>query len=241
MSSLRWRSESPPIVLLGAIRQCERILLTFTRPYFGTARSMSKTLAVSTYSGGSSSSEWIERRPAFRWRWSGGRLMRISLARASASILWLSDRSGAVDVFDVGPVAVTMGGESTHPGASIKKKRPIHLDLRLSFTGIEAAGRSGPVFAGFFTPSEQARRRFACLPPDRGSSRCRRRRARLPRRAARGRAQAAGRPPSRSRELRPPRPRRRLARGRPGGSPRPRDRLYRRRATVAKRPRAPRR
>jgi hypothetical protein len=44
----------------------------------------------------------------------------------------LSDRSGAVEVFvDVGPVAVTMGGESTHPGASIKKKSRIHLDLSL--------------------------------------------------------------------------------------------------------------
>ena len=30
--------------------------MTFTRPYFGTASSMSKTFAVSTYSGGSSSS-----------------------------------------------------------------------------------------------------------------------------------------------------------------------------------------
>ena len=49
-SSARWRSESPPIVLLGEIRQCVRILLTLTRPYFGTARSMSKTFAVSRYS-----------------------------------------------------------------------------------------------------------------------------------------------------------------------------------------------
>jgi hypothetical protein len=37
-----------------------------------------------------------------------------------------------VDVFaDVGPVAVTMGGESTHPEASFKKKPRIHLDLKL--------------------------------------------------------------------------------------------------------------
>ena len=50
-SSVRWRSERPPIVLLGEIRHGRRILFTFTRPYFGTARSMSNTLAVSRYSG----------------------------------------------------------------------------------------------------------------------------------------------------------------------------------------------
>src|SRR5580693_73533 len=121
MSSLRWRSDSPPIVLLGAIRQWERILLTFTRPYFGTASSMSKTFAVSTYSGGSSRSGWIERRPAFRSRLSWARSIRIWLARASASILWFRDRSGAVELFeDPVLVAVTMGGESTHPALAIK-------------------------------------------------------------------------------------------------------------------------
>jgi hypothetical protein len=41
------------MVLLGEIRHCWRTLFAFTRPYFGTARSMSKTFAVSTYSGGS--------------------------------------------------------------------------------------------------------------------------------------------------------------------------------------------
>src|SRR5438309_4742791 len=110
MSSLRWRSESPPIVLLGAIRQCERILLTFTRPYFGTASSMSNTLAVSTYSGGSSSSEWIECRPALRSRFSWARLILIWLALANASIRWLRDRSGAMEALgDVGRVAVGIG------------------------------------------------------------------------------------------------------------------------------------
>ena len=47
------------MVLLGEMRQCVRIRFTFTRPYFGTASSRSKTLAVSRYSGGSSSSPWI--------------------------------------------------------------------------------------------------------------------------------------------------------------------------------------
>jgi hypothetical protein len=71
------------------------------------------------------------------------------LALASASILWFNDRSGAVEVFvDVLPVAVTMGGESTDPRAPIKKIHRIHLDLRLRCRGIEAAGRSEPMFAG---------------------------------------------------------------------------------------------
>ena len=60
-SSLRWRSERPPIVLLGAIRHWARALLAFTLPYLGTASSMSNTFAVSTYSGGLSRSEWIVR------------------------------------------------------------------------------------------------------------------------------------------------------------------------------------
>ena len=76
-SSVRWRSERPPIVLLGEMRHCCRILLAFTRPYFGTASSMSKTFAVSTYSGGSSSSVWIDTRPALRSRLSWARRVRI--------------------------------------------------------------------------------------------------------------------------------------------------------------------
>ena len=39
---------------------------TFTRPYLGTASSMSKTFAVSTYSGGSSSRSWMLTRPALQ-------------------------------------------------------------------------------------------------------------------------------------------------------------------------------
>jgi len=39
---VRWRSERPPMVLLGEIRHCVRMRLTFTRPYFGTARSRSE-------------------------------------------------------------------------------------------------------------------------------------------------------------------------------------------------------
>src|SRR5438128_9594805 len=109
------------------MRQWARILLTFTRPYLGTARSMSNTFAVSTYSGGSSSSEWIDKRPDFRSRLSWARLMRIWLALASASIRWFSERSGAIEGFadverfgDVVRVAVVIGGESTHQRPAIK-------------------------------------------------------------------------------------------------------------------------
>src|ERR1039458_8780812 len=111
------------MVLLGAILQWTRILLTFTRPYLGTARSMSNTFAVSTYSGGSSRSEWIERRRDFRSRLSSARLTRISFALARASILWFRDRSGAIEgLEDVVLVAVAMGGESTHQRRAIRPR-----------------------------------------------------------------------------------------------------------------------
>ena len=94
-SSARWRSDKPPIVFDGEIRHWLRIRFVFTRPYFGTASSMSKTLAVSTYSGGSSSSAWMLALPAFRSFFSFARAVRMSLARLSASIRWSSERSGA--------------------------------------------------------------------------------------------------------------------------------------------------
>ena len=66
-----------------------------TRPYLGTASSMSKTFAVWTYSGGSSSRAWMFALPAFRSFFSLARAERMSLARLRASILWSSDLSGA--------------------------------------------------------------------------------------------------------------------------------------------------
>ena len=54
----------------GEIRHWFRIRFVFTRPYLGTASSMSITLAVRTYSGGSSSRVWILTFPAFRSRFS---------------------------------------------------------------------------------------------------------------------------------------------------------------------------
>src|SRR4051794_19649907 len=87
------------MVFDGEMRHCPRILLTFTRPYFGTARSMSKTFAVSTYSGGLVSSEWMDTRPALRSRLSCARRVRISFARWRASMRWRRDLSGAAACF----------------------------------------------------------------------------------------------------------------------------------------------
>src|SRR3954453_9671072 len=121
ISSARWRSERPPIVFDGEIRQNCKTLLTFTRPYFGTARSMSKTFAVSMKSGGSIRRRWMLARPAFRSRLSPARLVLISLARWSASMRWTRERSGAAVVGLIGVfVAGGMGGESTALGAADK-------------------------------------------------------------------------------------------------------------------------
>src|SRR3954452_25597167 len=83
------------IVFEGEIRHWLRIRLVFTRPYLGTASSMSKTLAVITYSGGSSRIVLRLARFAFRSFFSLARAVRMSLARLSASIRWSSERSGA--------------------------------------------------------------------------------------------------------------------------------------------------
>src|SRR4051812_7297299 len=140
-SSLRCRSDRPPIVLLGEMRQCVRILLTFTRPYLGTASRRSNTLAVSRYSGGSSSIPWIWVRPALSSRLRRARRVRISLARLSASIRCASERSGARPADcplggDWG--AAGMGGDHTYGGPRVEvqdaKNSRIRLDLDLSLS-----------------------------------------------------------------------------------------------------------
>jgi hypothetical protein len=88
--------------------------------------------------------------------------MRISFARASASMRWLSERSGAVEVLfdvpvDVVSVAVAMGGESTHRQRPIKKIDRIHLHLDLSLRYVEVAGRWRGLFAGVFGLCQIAR------------------------------------------------------------------------------------
>ena len=114
--------------------------ITFTRPYFGTARSRSKTFAVSTYSGGSRSSPWIWARPALRSRFSLARRVRMSFARCRASMRWVRDRSGArpAECVLAGDwEAAGMGGDSTRWVAGVEgepaKNARIHLDLDLSF------------------------------------------------------------------------------------------------------------
>src|SRR5262245_19008186 len=109
------------MVLEGEMRHTCKTLLTFTRPYLGTASSMSKTLAVSMYSGGSSSSTWMLDQPAFRSRLSAARFVLISFARWRASMRWTRERSGAAVVGLAGVfVAGGMGGESTALAASDK-------------------------------------------------------------------------------------------------------------------------
>jgi len=96
--------------------------LTFTRPYFGTASIMSNTFAVSRYSGGLSSRSWIETRPPLRSRLSWARRVRMSLARWSASIRCVRERSGAVDCL-AGALSVAggMGGEYTDATGACKR------------------------------------------------------------------------------------------------------------------------
>jgi hypothetical protein len=93
-SSARWRSLRPPNVLLGEIRQLCRLLVAFTLPTLRSASSMSKTFAVSSHGGGSSSSAAIDTLPALRSRLSCARSARISLALRSASMRWSGLRAG---------------------------------------------------------------------------------------------------------------------------------------------------
>src|SRR4051812_18659237 len=132
------------MVLLGEIRHCVRIRLTFTRPYFGTASRRSKTLAVCRYSGGSSSSPWIWVRPALRSLLRLARRVRLSLGRLRASIRWVSERSGAAPpcVFGGEEAAGDMRRDITHAGGLEKASRsifrPISLDLDLSLRRVRA-------------------------------------------------------------------------------------------------------
>src|ERR1039458_6441007 len=109
--------------------------------------------------------------------------MRIWLALARASILWLRDRSGAVEVFeDVVPVTVAMGGESTLQRPAIKRKSRIHLYLNLRGRWIEVGGWSRGAFAGVFSLDQIAvPERFSLRQRGRGSSRFRPRQASPPR------------------------------------------------------------
>src|SRR3954471_22410516 len=129
-SSVRWRCERPPMVLLGEIRHWTRTLLTFTRPYLGTASSMSNTFAVSTYSGGSRRRSWMLERPALRSRLSWARRVRILFARSSASILCTSERSGAATEGFAGVFVAGVTAASLHLNdAWASRRRPIRLDL----------------------------------------------------------------------------------------------------------------
>src|SRR6478609_7895733 len=118
------------------MRHWTRTLLAFTRPYFGTARSMSKTLAVSRYDGGSSSSLWIETLPAFRSRLSCARAVLILFARSSASIRWFKERSGAAE--GLGGVFVA-GGTANRPN-SPEPRPELHASSEWSSVFASLAG-----------------------------------------------------------------------------------------------------
>src|SRR4051795_1636909 len=157
MSSARCRSERPPIVFDGEIRQTCKTLFTFTRPYLGTARSMSNTFAVSMKSGGSISNRWMLARPALRSRLSAARLVLISFARWSASMRWTRERSGAAVLGLAGVfVAGGMGGESTALAASdkgIPANSPApELEVQSCWRRVNATLR----FAGLFLDAELA-------------------------------------------------------------------------------------
>src|SRR5829696_1657306 len=131
------------------MRHCVRILLAFTRPYFGTANRRSKTFAVSTYVGGSISNSWIAVRPALRSRLSCARFVRISLARISAIIRWSRERSGAVACF-VGVSLATggIGGESTTCAGRIKPQPSNSPQARLEVERCRGSSRRYDGFAG---------------------------------------------------------------------------------------------
>ena len=108
------------MVLLGEIRQVCRTLLTFTRPYLGTASSMSKTLAVSTQSGGVEQHWWIDvaarLEVALQLCAAGANLVAHG---CSASMRWTSDLFGSIAANESSMcVAGGIGGESIIPGAT---------------------------------------------------------------------------------------------------------------------------
>src|SRR5205809_6247692 len=115
---------------------------TVTLPYFGTASSRSKTLAVWRYSGGSRSSPWIWALPALRSRFRLARRVRISLARLRASIRWVSERSGAAPpcIFGGEEAAGDMRRDLTHADGLRKRNHSVFgriwLDLDLSLSRV---------------------------------------------------------------------------------------------------------
>src|SRR3954470_13579151 len=147
------------MVFDGEMRHWTRTLLAFTRPYFGTASSMSKTLAVSRYAGGCSSSWWIETLPAFRSRFSCARAVLILLARSSASIRWFKERSGAAEGLGGVFVAGGTAGEDTGSRGRGKPNRSNSPDARPELDASSVWSSVFSPFAGLFEASASRRRR----------------------------------------------------------------------------------
>jgi hypothetical protein len=130
-SSTRWRAVRPANVLLGETRQLLRILVAFTRPTLGRASIMSKTLAVSRYSGGSSSRALMDSLPALRSRLSCDRVVRTSFALLSALRRWSGLRLGVAEcssgelwIGEVRSGLRTTGGSPRHARGSIERRAP---------------------------------------------------------------------------------------------------------------------
>src|SRR3954451_23963982 len=147
------------MVFDGEMRHWTRTLLAFTRPYLGTARSMSKTFAVSRYDGGFMSSWWIDTLPAFRSRLSCARAVRILLARSSASIRWFNERSGAAEGFAGVFVADGTAGEDTGSRGRGKTKPQYSPEPRPELDASSVWSSVLRLFAGLFGLSTSARER----------------------------------------------------------------------------------
>ena len=207
-SSVRWRSERPPIVLLGEMRHWLRILLTFTRPYLGTASSMSKTFAVSTHSGGSSSSSWIDVAARLEVALEL-RAPRPDLVGPLQRFHSLHERSlGCRGVLASGVVVAGGIGRRVYiaDAAGQGANRAIRLDLNLRSIRWELAHLRFAICRASAGRPERVRKPALCGEalaalarsgsprPGRGSSRCRRRRRVAPA-ASRSRASPPARTP----------------------------------------------
>ena len=82
--TMRW--EGAKLAAFGMTRHRSNNLLALTRPYFGTASTRSRTLAVATHGGGSERTVEMVTSPLRRASLSRARSERMSFARRRASI-----------------------------------------------------------------------------------------------------------------------------------------------------------
>ena len=149
-SSVRWRSERPPIVLLGEMRQVCRTLFALTRPYLGPPAAGRTPSPWRGSPGASRSSPSMDTRPPLRSRLSCARRVRISFARRSASMRWWRLRSGAARAWS-GSSWPAHGAASLHTDRGPRPRRgPNSPPPRSEVEGSSARSRVGARFAGVF-------------------------------------------------------------------------------------------